>query len=93
MNAELSHLVSTITENTTKLAGYLSDNNLPQLSLDANGPLKSPIPPEAVDIESARVKAIDAAYQLQCVLLGPQEHLMNMAVNCLRKNDSISVAC
>ena len=53
---------------------------MPQLSLDIGTPSKYDFAARNPAIEAARMKAIDATYQLQHMLLGPQEHLFSLGV-------------
>ena len=68
-------LASLIHNKTVLLDDYLTSNGLHTPSLDVNAPLKTNIPEEAEDILAAKASVIEAAAELQALLLGPYELL------------------
>jgi len=79
-STSIALLASTIATNTAKVTDYLTSKNLPLPSFDVNAPSKSVIPPDAPDIEAARVAVIDATLKLHNLMLGPKEYLMSYTV-------------
>ena len=76
----IAELASAIATNTAKVENYLVSKDLPSLSFDVDAPSKSMIPPEAPEIEAARVAVIDATLKLHNLMLGPKEYLMSYTV-------------
>lgn len=76
--AELSTIIS---ENTRKVTLYLEQNGLPFPSFSVDAPMRSMIPPEASDIEDARLAVIDATQRLRNLMLGPQDYLQSFRVS------------
>lgn len=74
-NASIMELAARIGENTAKVSEYLAAHGLPEPSFAVDGPSRSMIPPEAADIEAARVVVIDATQQLRSLMLGPFEYI------------------
>ena len=82
-NASIRELAAIIAENTATVTRYLTDQGLPQPSFALDGPLQSQIPPEAVEIENARVAVIDATQQLRNLMLGPMDYITSFTVSIL----------
>ena len=75
----LEELSSTITETAGTVSQYLASKNLPQPSLDANGPsviVPGDAPPK---VQVARQKLLSASLQLFQLATGPSEFLPNLA--------------
>ena len=66
-------LASTIHKNTSLVDDFLTSNGLQTPSLDIDAPVKIPIPEEAVDIQAAQTAVIEAAAELQALMLGAAE--------------------
>ena len=79
-STRIATLAALIKENTDKVNNYLAEHNLPPPSFDVNGPSKSMIPPEAKDIEAARVAVIDATLELRNFMLGPSDYMITVQV-------------
>lgn len=80
-STEITELATIIAENTNKIDKYLAEQNLPSPSFNVDGPSKSMIPPEAKDIETARVAVIEATQKLRNLMLGPSDYLMSFQVS------------
>ncbi|KAL8707087.1 MAG: hypothetical protein Q9225_007832 [Loekoesia sp. 1 TL-2023] len=70
-------LSKVISDNTRKVADYLSSQKLPFPSFDLSGPLESCVPADAEEVELARQKIIDATQKLQDLMLGPRDYLQS----------------
>ncbi|MCJ1246594.1 hypothetical protein MMC30_003803 [Trapelia coarctata] len=71
----ITALATLIAQNTAIIDTYLTTNNLPTPSLDANCPAKLPIAEEAVEVVAARAAVIEATDELQALMMGPLELL------------------
>lgn len=76
----ITELASIIATSTAQVSAYLDQNGLPQPSFAVTGPSTSQIPPSEVEIESARLTAIDATQRLRNLLLGPHDFLTSITV-------------
>ncbi|KAF2485885.1 O-methyltransferase [Neohortaea acidophila] len=74
----ITELASIIATSTAQVSAYLDQNGLPQPSFAVTGPSTSQIPPSEVEIESARLTAIDATQRLRNLLLGPHDFLTSI---------------
>ena len=70
-STRIAELAGLIASNTATVDDYLRSHNLPSPSFDVDGPVNLGIPAEAVEIESARVAAVEASMELQDLLQGP----------------------
>lgn len=75
--AELSEAIAT---HSRLVDEYLSNNNLPQPSFDADGPSNFDLPPE---IEGSRAQVLAATQELNDLLQGPRNLLFNHEVRVL----------
>ena len=87
ISEDIAELSTIISENTRKVTRYLEQNGLPFPSFSVDAPMKSMIPPEASDIEDARLAVIDATQKLRCLMLGPQDYLQSFTVSLSRSWD------
>ena len=68
----LTDLAKAILENTGKLEEYFNANKLPLPSFEEHSPPELPLSPE---LQQVRAKAVDAATELQDLLIGPAMQL------------------
>ena len=87
---KIVELASTIAENTSKVAAFLTSKGLPLPSFEKNGPSRSLIPQDAQDIEAARVAVIEATQQLRLLMLGPLDYLTSFTHDELISMQAIS---
>ncbi|CAK3814349.1 O-methyltransferase [Lecanosticta acicola] len=66
--ASITDLAKSILENAQKVEDYLKANNLPQPSFDEHSPPELPLSPE---MQQIRQNAVDAAMDLEALLIGP----------------------
>lgn len=69
--SRITELASIIASRTAKVDEYLRSHNRPSPSFDIDNPPDLGIPIDAVDIDEARVEAIEASIELQELLQGP----------------------
>lgn len=72
---KITHLANEIRRNTGLLADYFTAKDLPFPSLDASAALSVPIPEDELELQKARVSAIEACEELRALLMGPRELL------------------
>lgn len=72
--SNLTALASTVTEQASRLAKYLEENNLPNPSFAADGPPSLPIPPWS-ELRAAQQALYSAAQDLAILAIGPVEYL------------------
>ncbi|KAI8631275.1 S-adenosyl-L-methionine-dependent methyltransferase [Xylariaceae sp. FL1651] len=70
-------LSTCIASNTAKLNEYLNTNLLPTPSFDVSRPLDNLAPKSETDVEQACVAIIEDTVELQFLVLGPREYVMN----------------
>ncbi|KAL9115726.1 MAG: hypothetical protein Q9227_000094 [Pyrenula ochraceoflavens] len=75
--AELSATIGTL---TSKIDSYLAEKGLPYPSFEANGPVDLQFPP---DIEQSRAIVLEATQELNDLLQGPRNLLLNHQHNLL----------
>ncbi|KAI9838008.1 MAG: hypothetical protein M1819_006162 [Sarea resinae] len=69
--AEVSTAAKTISE-------YLTSQNLPQPSFDADGPATFPVPPSNTEIQRARLALIEASHALHDLAVGPTDSIKRL---------------
>lgn len=74
-NSKIVDLAASIAQNTALVADYFSKHGLPFPSFDIDGPTSSQIPPDAPEIEAARVAIIESMQQLRFLMMGPFDYL------------------
>lgn len=74
-SSRLVQLAEAIIQSTKTVDSYFKEHNLPTPSFDSGGPVDFGISPDAQDVESARVKAIEASWELADLLQGPMASL------------------
>ena len=72
MSSQIIELAAQISANTSNIHEYLASNALPFPSFDEDGPVDLKLSPK---IAGARMAAINAATELQALLLGPADQL------------------
>lgn len=72
--SRIVHLASTIAANTKKYDEYLSSQGLPSPSFSTKTPLKLELPDDIAQANNAVVEAIP---ELQTLMLGPLETVLN----------------
>lgn len=70
-------LATRIASNTSKVSDYLAANNLPQPSFELDTP-PSPVPRDAVEIESLRQAVLRDTAELRSLMLGPRDSLFSV---------------
>lgn len=79
--SRIAELASIIAENTAIVDKYLTVNNLPKPSFDADGPAAVPISPDDVDVLAAHDKVVSSTLELHNLMKGPAEVLMGIGVS------------
>lgn len=74
----ITELAARIASNTAKVEKYYRDRNLPLPSFDQNGPTKSLVQPEDVNIEAARQAVIFDCNELRILMQGPSEYVAGL---------------
>lgn len=69
--SRIAELASIIASKTAKVDEYLQSHDRPSPSFDVDCPPDLGIPPDATEIEEARMEAIEASIELQELLQGP----------------------
>ncbi|KAL9105167.1 MAG: hypothetical protein Q9187_008787 [Circinaria calcarea] len=87
--SRITELAVIIAENTAIVDEYLTLNNLPKPSFDADGPAAVPISPQDVDVLAAQDKVVSSTLELHNLMKGPTELLMGIGVN--SPNDALSL--
>jgi hypothetical protein len=72
---KIIQLAREISQKTGILGDYLAAHSLPFPSLDASGALSVQVPEDEIELQSARVTAIEACEELRALLMGPRELL------------------
>lgn len=75
--SRIAELASAVAQHTQRVDSYLTENNLPQPSFDANGPVHLRLP---ADIEKSRIAALQASQELNDLLRGPRELIFDLEV-------------
>jgi hypothetical protein len=79
--SQIIEISARIAANTAKVNDYLTAQNLPQPSFDANASTHSLIPHTEPEVAAARQAAIHDCGELRDLLLGPREYLINYRHN------------
>lgn len=77
-HSRIAELASAVAQHTQLVDNYLAENNLPQPSFDADGPVDLGLP---ADIEQSRIAALQASKELNDLLLGPRELVFDLQVS------------
>lgn len=74
-SSKLVQLAEAIINNTKTVDSYFKEHNLPTPSFDSDGPTDFGISSDAHDVETARIKVIEASWELADLLQGPMAFL------------------
>ena len=77
-NSRILELASIIAENTTKVDQYLTANDLPKPSFEITAPVNLTLPKT---LQAARDAVLDATIELNELLLGPKEVMVDYPVS------------
>lgn len=88
--AKIQELATSIAQNTTIVSSYLNEHGLRSPSFTLDGPAVSQIPPNAPEIETARVAVIEATQRLRRLMLGPMDYLTSFTHDELISMQAIS---
>jgi hypothetical protein len=76
--SRIAQLSAIISDYTTKIDTFLANNRLPHPSFEANAPASLGLPP---DLEEARLVVLQATQELNDLLQGPRDIIMNHQVH------------
>jgi hypothetical protein len=74
-SSKLVQLAEAIINNTKTVDSYFKEHDLPIPSFDSDGPVDFGISSDAHDVETARIKIIEASWELADLLQGPMAFL------------------
>ncbi|KAI1429717.1 S-adenosyl-L-methionine-dependent methyltransferase [Xylaria sp. FL1777] len=83
-------LATRIAANTSKVSDYLTANNMPQPSFDANAPLYGAVPQTVPEIAALRRSIIQDAAELRDLMLGPRDYLFSFVHNALLPQQAVT---
>ncbi|KAJ4298318.1 hypothetical protein N0V90_006218 [Kalmusia sp. IMI 367209] len=79
---KIIQLAREISQKTSILSDYFAAHDLPFPSLDASAALSVQIPEDNIELQKARVTAVEACEELRAILMGPRELLaLNWTAN------------
>ncbi|GAW15863.1 hypothetical protein ANO14919_052850 [Xylariales sp. No.14919] len=76
-------LATRIAANTSKVSDYLTANNMPQPSFDADAPLYGAVPETVPEMAALRQSILQDTAELRDLMLGPRDYLFSFVHNAL----------
>jgi hypothetical protein len=76
--SRIAQLATIIANQTQQIDTFLADSRLPHPSFDSDGPVELGLPP---NLEQARIAVLQATQELNDLLQGPRDLLMNHEVH------------